>query len=165
MPLDNDTKMETETFRYGLRVCYVYGAQKKHEILPMVRKFCDDQYLIMTARQYDPDHYSEDASVITSLPAFHVYYEDGWDDTFYPEDNYIGIMRKHLKQAREEHMKKQSLSRWKRFLKNLVPSRRREKKPIMPRTLSAPPLEFPAEHQTPYEAHTALRTPPTNPSL
>lgn len=156
--------MEAETFRYGLRICYVYGAQKRHEILPAVRKFCDDQYLIMTAREYDPDHYSEDAEVITNLPAFHVYYENGWDDTFYPEDNYIGILRKHIKQARVEHENKQKLTRWKRFLKQLMPSRRRERQPIGPRTLSAPPLEFPAEHQTPYEVRTTLHTQQATPS-
>ena len=149
---------------YGLRVCYIYGKQKRHEILPMVRKFCQDQYLTLTAREYDPDHYEEDANVIANLPAFHVYYEDGWDDTFYPDDNYIGILRKHLKQAKVEHENKQNLTRWKRLLKRLMPSKRRGTQPQGPRTLSAPPLEFPAEHQDPYEVRTTLHTRPRTPS-
>ena len=156
--------METETFRYGLRVCYIYGSQKKHEVLPAVRKFCQDEYLILTAREYDPEHYTEDAQVITALPAFHVYYEDGWDDTFYPQDNYVRILRKHVNQAREEYARKQTLTRWQRFVKNVMPSRRRERRPQEPRTLSGPPLEFPAEHQAPYEVRTALHTQPESPS-
>lgn len=147
--------MEKDTFRYGLRICYIYGAQKKHELLPAVRKVCDEQYLIMTAREYDPDHYTEDAQVITNLPAFHVYYEDGWDDTFYPGDNYIGIIKKHVRKAREEYEQKMALSRWKKLLKRLTPSRRREMKPKIPSAVS---LEFPSENQAPYEVRTSLPT-------
>ena len=146
--------MEKETFRYGLRICYIYGEQKRHEILPAVRKFCNDQYLKMTAREYDPDHYREDAQVITSLPAFHVYYEDGWDDTFYPGDNYIGIIRKHIRKVQEEFERKAALSRWKRFWKSFA-SRRREMKPKLPSPVS---IEFPSDNHPPYEVRTVLPT-------
>lgn len=145
--------MENDTFRYGLRICYVYGDQKRHELLPAIRKFCDDNYLILTAREYDPEHRSEDSQVITNLPAFHVYYEDGWDDTFYPGDNYIGIIKKHIRKAQEEYERNAALSRWKKFWKTWMPSKRKQMYPKIPSAVS---LEFPSENERPYEVRTTL---------
>jgi hypothetical protein len=145
----------------NLRVCYVYGAQRRHELLPAIRQFCDDNRILLTAREYDPDHWEEDASQIARLPAFHVYYRDGWDDTFYPESNYIGILRRHMKQAKKEF---ESTSRWTWFWKALVPSKRRETPAPVPPTPSSLPLEFPVEHRDSYEVHTAVRRQPANPS-
>jgi hypothetical protein len=145
----------------NLRVCYIYGAQKRHELLPVIRQFCDDNHILLTAREYDPDHWEEDAFSIKNLPAFHVYYRDGWDDTFYPESNYIGILKRHMAQAQKEFEK---TSRWKWIWQALVPSKRRgTHAPVHPTPVSLP-LEFPAEHRDSYEVRTTLRTQQANPS-
>jgi hypothetical protein len=63
-----------------------------------VNKHTSKLGLKFTAREYDSWNYSNDRQVIRSLPAFHVYFDSIYIDTFYPEDNVSHLLERWIEE-------------------------------------------------------------------
>lgn len=57
---------------------------------------------IVSTRYYDSQKYSDDRNIITRLPAFHVYIENSYDRTFYPNTRPL----QHVDESVETYLKR-----------------------------------------------------------
>ena len=55
------------------------------EIVDEVKEFCGNKSIIFTTREYDSLRYFKDRDYIEELPAFHIYYDDIYINTFHTD--------------------------------------------------------------------------------
>jgi hypothetical protein len=77
-------------YRYPITIVCVYLDSDNNDfpIILETRDYCNKNNLIFTARQYDHEKNADDLGV-KRLPAFHVYYKKGWQNTEYYDTNPI----------------------------------------------------------------------------
>jgi len=79
---------------YGI---YQWNKPISEEIFDPVRIYCKEKNITFHLREFDPDHKEEDREEIIKLPAFQIHKEGEYVLTFYPDDNYKGIIRDQVR--------------------------------------------------------------------
>lgn len=151
-------RREKEAFRHPFVVtCVVPYIEdvKHHPAFSIVKKFCEENQVPFSAREYDYRRYEEDCDHIYEMPAFHMYSENGkhyWD-TFFIKDNPYQKIREEIMFWKEREQKRlEKKERWEKrvtrlvaFFENLSP-KKKPKMIVPPKPKAAPakvPLELP----------------------
>ena len=79
---------------YGI---YQWDKPIHEEIFDPVRIYCKEKNITFHLREFDPEHKEEDREIIIKLPAFNLHKEGEYVLTFYPHDNYKGIIRDQVR--------------------------------------------------------------------
>ena len=123
-------RREKEAFRHPFVVtCVVPYIEdvKNHPSFRIVKRFCEDNQVPFSSRDYDAKRYDEDCEYIYEMPAFHLYSEHGhhyWD-TFFTKDNPIQkiqdeIIRWRKEEEEKERKKQAKKDAWERKVAGLV---------------------------------------------
>ena len=105
--------------KYPIEVCCVVADYSDiNTDIEIVNEHTSNLGVNFKLREYDTWNYDDDRYSITSLPAFHVYFGNGYVDTFYPGekilDNIEECIKKYEKRISE---KKKFIEAWMNFLK------------------------------------------------
>lgn len=65
---------------------YDWNKPIKEEVFDEVKKFCRENHIVFTIREFTPQNLSEDREEIEKLPAFQIYLEGEYEKTSYPND-------------------------------------------------------------------------------
>ena len=79
---------------YGI---YQWDKPIHEEIFDPVKSYCKERNITFHLREFDSEHNEEDREEIIKLPAFQIYKEGEYVLTFYPHDNYKGIIRDQVR--------------------------------------------------------------------
>ena len=73
---------------HKLEVEGVYSDSKvpREEVFDAVRIFCAEHRIDFGLRVFNSNAFIQDREYITKLPAFHIYYKDEYEKSFYPGD-------------------------------------------------------------------------------
>lgn len=89
----------------------------------LVKKFCEENHVPFSAREYNHIRYSEDCDNISEMPAFHLYGRNGHEhwNTYYPKDNPIQkIMEEIIRWKSDQEKKKARKEAWERKVVGLI---------------------------------------------
>lgn len=151
-------RREQEAFRHPFVVtCVVPYMEdiKRCTAFGIVKKFCEENQVPFSAREYDYRRYEEDCDHISEMPAFHMYSENGkhyWD-TFFIKDNPYQKIREEIMYWQEQEQKRiEKKQRWEKrvtrlvaFFENLTP-KKKPKMIVPPKakpTVARVPMELP----------------------
>lgn len=97
-----------EAFRYPFQILYVYidSENRDFPIYRHVKDYCSKNNLPFSTRQYDHEKYPDDM-FIKRLPAFHIYYKKGWQDTEYYDTDPIHKIQVLVWAYQDEECKKE----------------------------------------------------------
>jgi hypothetical protein len=71
------------------------------EVIDSVRIFCAEHRIEFGLRPFNSDAFIQDREHITKLPAFHIYYKDEYEKSFYPGSNPAVEIQLLLKEIRD----------------------------------------------------------------
>jgi hypothetical protein len=101
--------------KYPITVkCVVSSLSEKNSEILKIRDFANDMNINFVMREYNSKKFSDDRHRITRLPAFHIYVNRGYRNTFYLNSHPYQI----IQQIVEEEGKK-SLRTWNTFYKEI----------------------------------------------
>jgi hypothetical protein len=101
--------------KYPIAVkCVVASLSEKNSEILKIRDFANDMNINFVMREYNSKKFSDDRHRITRLPAFHIYVNRGYRNTFYLNTRPCQI----IKQIVEEEGKK-SMRTWHTFYTEL----------------------------------------------
>jgi hypothetical protein len=85
--------------------------------IEMVNEHSSNLGLSFKLREFDSWKYADDRYVITSLPAFHVYFGEGYVDTFYPDEKVLNNIEECIKKYEKiQNEKRKFIEAWKDVL-------------------------------------------------
>jgi hypothetical protein len=72
-----------------LEVECVYSESKvlRDEVFNGIRIFCAEHRIAFSLRPFNSEAFVQDREYITKLPAFHIYYKDEYEKSFYPNED------------------------------------------------------------------------------
>jgi len=89
----------------------VYAAGKLDDrVFDSVRIFCSEHRIEFSLRVFNSAAFEQDREVLIKLPAFHIYYEDEYEKSFYPGDSPAVRIQEFL--ATLKPQKKQKTTWW-----------------------------------------------------
>lgn len=85
--------------------------------IEMVNEYTSNLGLKFKLREYDTWKYSDDRDMVASLPAFHVYFGDGYIDTLYPDEKVLDNIDEYVKKYEKIQLeRKKFIEAWKNIL-------------------------------------------------
>jgi len=104
--------------KYPIEVCCVVEHHSDVDTdIEIVNEYSSSLGLKFKLREYDSWKYNDDRYSITSLPAFHVYFGEGYIDTFYPDETILDKLDECVKNYEKKiSEKKKFIEAWKNFL-------------------------------------------------
>lgn len=119
-------RREKDAFRHPFVVTCVVPNVKdinNHPSYRIVKRFCEENQVPFSSRDYDWRRYDEDCDNISEMPAFHIYSEHGkhyWD-TFFPHQNPIQKIQDEIVHWKKEEEKKLAKKeRWEKRVASVV---------------------------------------------
>jgi|Laugrespbdmm15sn_2_1035079.scaffolds.fasta_scaffold23261_1 hypothetical protein len=105
--------------KYPIEVCCVVADHSDIDTdIEIVNEHSSNLGLNFKVREYDSWKYADDRYSITSLPAFHVYFGEGYVDTFYPDEKVLNNIEECIKKYEEiQKERKKFIEAWMNFLK------------------------------------------------
>ncbi len=96
-----------------IQVVFVLNDLKEasNEVLQAIRKFCQDQNLLVETRRYDSYRYNHDRDEIERLPALHLYINTTYKGTFYPNHRPLQVIQESIDHYRASLAIKQEKNR------------------------------------------------------
>ena len=94
---------------------YSEGKVLRDEVFDIVRIFCAEHRIAFSLRPFNSDAFAQDREYITKLPAFHIYYKDEYEKSFYPGDNFATQIQQVLREMKAYDKPKKSAWRWPSF--------------------------------------------------
>lgn len=88
---------------------YHWNKPVNEEVFDKVRAFCAYYRIEFGIRMFNSDAFWQDRECITRLPAFHIYYKDEYEKSFYCEDDPAVMIQEVLRETKES---KKSKSNW-----------------------------------------------------
>lgn len=80
----------SSSVKYPIEICCVVEDHSDIDTdVEIVNEYASNLGLKFKLREYDTWKYIDDRNVITSLPAFHIYFGEGYFDTFYPNEKIL----------------------------------------------------------------------------
>jgi len=112
---------------YPIRIDYIFqhDHDSKDPIFRKIQEYCELFNIQIIVRQFNPRFIEEDREYIQRLPAFHMYENDVYADTFYTDDKPILHIRtvydkfelKHLEYLAKKQIWNEKLNFMKRMFK------------------------------------------------
>jgi hypothetical protein len=112
-------------------VCIVSDLSNFNDIvLKNIRDYCNGSYITFSTRIYNSFSYSEDMNFIERLPAFHIYFNNCYIKTFYPNTRPIqhieeSVNEWKMKKEKRRLAREKWITRLKEFFKLFIPTRRK----------------------------------------
>jgi hypothetical protein len=105
---DESERRAKTAFRYPFQIVYIYldAENRDFPIFHEVKEYCSNNNLIFTARQYEFEKYPDDM-YIKRLPAVHIYYKKGWQDTQHYDTDPIHKIQVLVWAYQDEELKKE----------------------------------------------------------
>ncbi len=99
-------RKKKEEFRFPFKIVCVLGCvedRDKHTSIRLVRKFCDDNKVVFSIREYDCDRFEMDRNHVSRFPAFHLIdrKQEEWWLTMYGNENPIGCIQEEILRYKE----------------------------------------------------------------
>ena len=91
---------------------YSEGKVLRDEVFDSVRIFCAEHRITFGLRPFNSDAFVQDREYITKLPAFHIYYKDEYEKSFYPGEDPATQIQELLHEIRANKKPKQWAWRW-----------------------------------------------------
>ena len=84
---------------------YQWNKPVREELFDIVRIFCAQYRIEFYLREFNSEAFEEDREYIIQLPAFHIFYKDEYEKTFYREDSVETIIEGILVNEQESKKK------------------------------------------------------------
>ena len=94
---------------------YSEGKVLRDEVFDGVRIFCAEHRIAFSLRPFNSDAFAQDREYITKLPAFHIYYKDEYEKSFYPGEDPATQIQQVLREMKAYDKPKKSAWRWPSF--------------------------------------------------
>jgi hypothetical protein len=83
----------------SIEVCCVVGDHSHVDTdIELVNEYVSNLGLKFKLREYNTWKYSDDRDMISSLPAFHIYFGEGYIDTIYPDGKVLDNIDEYVTQ-------------------------------------------------------------------
>jgi len=87
-----EVNLENMKYKSKMRVCCVvanYSDIREDKTIQEVFKYTSRIGVTFAFREYNSSKYSDDRDIITTLPAFHIYFGSCYFETFYPDSKLL----------------------------------------------------------------------------
>ena len=92
---------------------YHWSKPLKEEVFDSVRIFCATHRIEFGIRMFNSEAFWQDRECLTRLPAFHIYYKDEYEKSFYCEDHAASMIQEVLREIHGlKNLHKQKTSFW-----------------------------------------------------
>ena len=112
-PMFKEKKIEKSSNMFITLVVKEIDNVKYEDYYLNMKDMCNMKNISLLVREYNSKQYEEDCEQITKLPAFHLYRDEEWITTFYPNNNILKILE-HI-----ENQPKVVNNNWKNLLYRL----------------------------------------------
>ena len=100
MRKEQERRINLASHRLEIEGIYHWGKPLKEEVFDSIRLYCAGHRIEFGLREFKGDVFWQDRECIVQLPAFHVYYDEEYEKTFYLEDNPSDVLEDILNQDR-----------------------------------------------------------------
>ena len=106
--------------KYPITVkCVVDSLSEKIPDILKIRDFAHSMNINFMTREYNSNKYSDDRDHITRLPAFHIYFHNGYRNTFYLNTRPYQIIQELVQEYQEAQERKRIRRTWNTFYTEL----------------------------------------------
>lgn len=91
---------------------YHWSKPLKEEVFDSVRVFCAAHHIEFGIRMFNSDAFWQDRECLTRLPAFHIYYKDEYEKSFYCEDDPAIMIQEVLRDFKNQSQKQKTGFFW-----------------------------------------------------
>lgn len=91
---------------------YHWNKPVNEEVFDSVRAFCAYYRIEFGIRMFNSDAFWQDRECITRLPAFHIYYKDEYEKSFYCEDDPAVMIQEVLRETKDSKKTKNNWIGW-----------------------------------------------------
>ena len=91
---------------------YHWNKPVNEEVFDSVRAFCAQYRIEFGIRMFNSDAFWQDRECITRLPAFHIYYKDEYEKSFYCEDDPAVMIQEVLRETKDSKKTKSNWIGW-----------------------------------------------------
>ena len=91
---------------------YHWSKPLKEEVFDSVRVFCAAHHIEFGIRMFNSDAFWQDRECLTRLPAFHIYYKDEYEKSFYCEDDPAIMIQEILRDVKNQSQKQKTGFFW-----------------------------------------------------
>ena len=104
--------------KYPIEICCVVADHSDIDTdIEIVNEYSSSLGLNFKLREYNSSKYSDDRHMISNLPAFHIYFGEGYFDTMYPDKMILDKIDNYIKKYEEIQVeKKKFIERWTNLL-------------------------------------------------
>jgi len=95
--------------------CVVDCLSDKIEGITKVREYAHSMNIHFMTREYDSKKYSDDRDIITHLPAFHIYVNSSYRNTFYLNTRPYQIIQETVEKYEASQQKRRNRRTWTTF--------------------------------------------------
>ena len=106
---------------------YHWNKPLKEEAFDSVRTFCSIHHISFGIRVFNSEAFWQDRECLTQLPAFHIYYKDEYEKSFYCEDEVAIMIQEVLREFKNPLHRQKIVSWWPSFK---WPLKRKRKVPM-----------------------------------
>ena len=139
---DDEFKMKLSSIRYRIRIDALYHWEKPivESLFDPIRNFCKQNHLHFILRPFNTLN-EEDRLYVSKLPAFHIYYENEYEMTFYTDQSVETILKEYIT-AKTMIQSSTLKSSWTSWIQSLIPKQSILRTRVLPISSSGPkPLQ------------------------
>lgn len=119
-PLAKIPELKEQPSKYPITVkCVVSSLSEKIPDILKIREFAQNMNINFTTREYNSKKYSDDRDYILVLPAFHIYMNNGYRNTFYLTTRPYQIIQEIVQEYQEAQERKRRRRTWHTFYTEL----------------------------------------------
>jgi hypothetical protein len=103
---------------YPMKVCCVVAEDEdfRDSTFSFIEKHCLNLGIEYNIRVFNSSMYRKDRNNIMSLPAFHIYTFNHYEETFYPKEDIVHILDGYLDMTKEKQLKrKEKREAWNKY--------------------------------------------------
>lgn len=103
----------TPVRRLPIQIVFVLNdlQEANNDVLQAIRKFCQEQNLLVETRRYDSYRYNHDRDEVERLPAMHLYVNTFYKGTFYPNHRPLQVIQEAIDHYKASLLVKQEKKR------------------------------------------------------
>jgi hypothetical protein len=119
-PLAKIPELKEQPSKYPITVkCVVSSLSEKIPDILKIREFAQSMNINFTTREYNSKKYSDDRDYILVLPAFHIYMNNGYRNTFYLTTRPYQIIQEIVQEYEEAQERRRRRRTWHTFYTEL----------------------------------------------
>ena len=119
-PLAKIPELKEQPSKYPITVkCVVSSLSEKIPDILKIREFAQNMNINFTTREYNSKKYSDDRDYILVLPAFHIYMNNGYRNTFYLTTRPYQIIQEIVQEYEKAQERRRRRRTWHTFYTEL----------------------------------------------